>query len=71
MPKEHGYNLYDLYGVMPEHRQLASSAKESAWQGITRFKKGFGGREVNYVGAWDWVYAKMWHTIYKQIKKFL
>jgi lipid II:glycine glycyltransferase (peptidoglycan interpeptide bridge formation enzyme) len=66
-----GYYLYDLYGVLPTQRSLDSQAKESAWQGITRFKKGFGGKEINYVGTWDWVYAKMWYILYRQIKKFL
>jgi len=28
------------------------------WAGITRFKKGFGGRMVRYLGTWDLVLNK-------------
>ena len=37
--KATGYTRYDLWGLPNE--------------GITYFKQGWGGREVNYVGAWD------------------
>jgi lipid II:glycine glycyltransferase (peptidoglycan interpeptide bridge formation enzyme) len=36
-----GFTEYDLWGLPHD--------------GIARFKKGFGGREVRYVGAWDLV----------------
>ncbi len=39
--KAAGYQLYDLWGLPNE--------------GITYFKAGWGGREVQYVGAWDLV----------------
>lgn len=39
--KAAGYTRYDLWGLPNE--------------GITYFKQGWGGREVNYVGAWDLV----------------
>ena len=39
--KAAGYELYDLWGLPNE--------------GITYFKAGWGGREVQYVGAWDLV----------------
>ncbi len=38
---------------------------ENDWGGITRFKKGFGGEEVNYVGAYDLVFDKFWYGLYK------
>jgi lipid II:glycine glycyltransferase (peptidoglycan interpeptide bridge formation enzyme) len=39
--KAAGYRLYDLWGLPNE--------------GITYFKAGWGGRQVDYVGAWDLV----------------
>lgn len=69
--KKYGYNKYDLYGVKPIQRQLQANDREIKWQGITRFKKGFGGQEINYVGAWDWTYDKMWYAFYKLAKRFI
>jgi lipid II:glycine glycyltransferase (peptidoglycan interpeptide bridge formation enzyme) len=39
--RESGYTEYDLWGLPRE--------------GIEQFKSGFGGREIDYVGAWDLV----------------
>ncbi len=69
--KEASYGLFDFYGIAPGNRKINKSDKESCWSGITRFKKGFGGREVNYVGAWDWVYNKTWYELYKLGRKIL
>ncbi len=45
--KKRGMNVYNFWGIAPEN-----SAKHP-WRGITLFKKGFGGREVNYIHAHD------------------
>ncbi|MBA3959016.1 MAG: peptidoglycan bridge formation glycyltransferase FemA/FemB family protein [Chloroflexi bacterium] len=37
--REWGFREYDLWGLPRE--------------GIARFKSGFGGREIRYIGAWD------------------
>ncbi len=67
--KQYGYRFYDLNGIVSDKRKLNKGEKESHWQGITRFKKGFGGKEVNYVGAWDWVYDQTWYFLYNNWKK--
>jgi len=36
---------------------VAADAPTQALQGVHRFKDGFGGRTVRYVGAYDYVYA--------------
>jgi len=66
-----GCQSYDLWGVKPDNRHLSQSSKEDKWAGITRFKKGFGGQEVNYIGAWDFVYDQKLYWIYKLGRKFL
>ncbi len=45
--KKRGMKVYNFWGIAPEN-----SAKHP-WRGITLFKKGFGGREINYIHAHD------------------
>jgi lipid II:glycine glycyltransferase (peptidoglycan interpeptide bridge formation enzyme) len=55
-----GRNLghYDFWGI---------DAKR--WPGVTRFKLGFGGREVEYPGSFDLPISKIWYLIYKIMRK--
>lgn len=52
--KERGYKKYDFWGI-----------DEKKWPGVTRFKKGFGGREIEYVGSYDCVLEPFWYKLYK------
>lgn len=45
--KRRGMKLYNFWGIAPE------GAHDHPWQGITVFKKGFGGREVRYLHSQD------------------
>lgn len=54
-----GYKYYDFWGI-----------DEVRWPGVTRFKKGFGGFEVDYAGSWDLPINKIWFFFYKILKKF-
>jgi peptidoglycan pentaglycine glycine transferase (the first glycine) len=58
--KQRGNTTYDFGGIAPKDET------RHAWAGITRFKKGFGGIEVIYPGAYDLVYSPIWYTMYKQ-----
>ena len=58
LAKARGLANYDLHGV-----------DEKKWPGVTRFKKGFGGREVNHPGAFDLVFNPGWYNIYKMARK--
>lgn len=58
--KKRGCIEYDLWGI-----------DEEKWPGVTRFKKGFGGREVYYPGGYDLVFQPIWYTIYKIARKIL
>ena len=53
-----GLKHYDFWGI-----------DEKKWPGITRFKKGFGGKEVEYLGTWNYVFKPLWYHIYKLMKK--
>jgi len=44
---------------------------EKKWPGLTRFKKGFNGKEVNYPGAYDLVFQPAWYRAYKIARKIL
>jgi len=45
--RKRGINLYNFYGIAPDDKP------NHPWRGITLFKKGFGGREINYIHAHD------------------
>jgi lipid II:glycine glycyltransferase (peptidoglycan interpeptide bridge formation enzyme) len=63
--KSRGMRVYDFYGIAPSNRP---SPKENSWQGITRFKNGFGGIEKNYVGTWDLPTQKFWYSLYSVVR---
>lgn len=54
--------LYDFWGIKPTNRV---TKKARSWAGITRFKQGFGGREVNYVGTFDLKLKPFWYSLYR------
>jgi lipid II:glycine glycyltransferase (peptidoglycan interpeptide bridge formation enzyme) len=56
--KKLGYKFYDFWGI-----------DEKKWPGVTRFKKGFGGFEINYPGTFDLPINKFWYKIYNLTKK--
>ena len=58
LAKANGLQYYDFHGI-----------DEARWPGVTRFKKGFGGLEVNYPGTFDLVYDPGWYNIYKMVRK--
>lgn len=49
--KEEGAEYYDLYGANP--RLCSNVYYKPSWEGITRFKRGWGGRNVDLMGTWD------------------
>jgi lipid II:glycine glycyltransferase (peptidoglycan interpeptide bridge formation enzyme) len=58
--KRRGCVEYDFWGI-----------DENRWPGVTRFKKGFGGKEIKYPGAYDLVFQPLWYGIYKITRKVL
>lgn len=58
--KKRGCTEYDFWGI-----------DEIKWPGVTRFKKGFGGLEVEYPGAYDLIFQPLWYKIYKIARKIL
>ncbi|MFH1207480.1 MAG: peptidoglycan bridge formation glycyltransferase FemA/FemB family protein [Patescibacteria group bacterium] len=63
--KKRGYKKYDFGGVTLAHDNDAPHP----WDGITRFKQGFGGYGAAYLGAFDLILDPVWYTIYKMAQK--
>ncbi len=63
--KRRGCNLYNFWGVSPEGK------KNHPWAGLSLFKKGFGGREKEYVKTQDYPLSiKYWLTyIIEEIRR--
>ena len=57
--KNFAMQTYDFWGI---------SEQNKAWAGITRFKKGFGGRIITFMGAWDYVLNKRWYNLFRVLK---
>ncbi len=57
--KKSGYKWYDWYGLSPVENDTNHS-----WYGFTVFKKKFGGKQMNYIGAYDFVYNKKLYEEY-------
>ncbi len=49
-----GCSKYDFWGI-----------DQKKWPGVTRFKKGFGGKETVYSGAYDLAFNLCWYKLYK------
>lgn len=62
--KKAGAEIYDFAGIAPK-----SAKTTHPWAGISRFKRGFGGQEIAYIGAYDLVYDKWWYGLYRLAKK--
>uniref|UniRef100_A0A7C4M2I0 Peptidoglycan bridge formation glycyltransferase FemA/FemB family protein n=1 Tax=candidate division CPR3 bacterium TaxID=2268181 RepID=A0A7C4M2I0_UNCC3 len=60
--KKEGFKYYDFWGIAPD------DSPGHPWAGVTRFKKGFGGEQMDYPGTYDLVISKYWYFIYKVVR---
>ncbi len=72
--REQGCRAYDLWGVPDEEEETLeagfSTRRDGLW-GVYRFKRGFGGRLVRTLGAWDLVYAPLRYRLYRMAVQWL
>lgn len=62
--KRSGYKIYDFMGIAP------SNAKKShPWQGVTAFKRKFGGHSLSYAPPLEHSFRPLLHFCYKIYKK--
>jgi len=60
--KKGDYRYYDFWGIAPD------DSPKHPWAGVTRFKKGFGGEQVDLPGTYDVVISKKWYATYKILR---
>jgi len=70
--RERGCLTYDLWGVPdevgkePERYERTVTNRQGGLWGVYRFKQGFGGQMVRYVGAYDYVYRPALAWLYSK-----
>ncbi len=76
--QEQGCRYYDLWGIPDalgravltadpsERAVLEAEARHDPLIGVYRFKRGFGGRIVRYLPAYDWVYLAPLYALWKK-----
>ncbi|MBI2050943.1 MAG: peptidoglycan bridge formation glycyltransferase FemA/FemB family protein [Parcubacteria group bacterium] len=66
--KKQGIRHYDLWGINPADE--SHRAYKKSWQGISRFKEGFGGAAACYPNSFDVIYNSWLYTMYTFLRKF-
>lgn len=59
--KKRGCTSYDWHGIVLD--------KKHPWAGISRFKQGFPGKEVNYPGSYDIIFSPILYQAYRFAQK--
>lgn len=61
--KEKGYKHYDFFGVAPDEDP------SHPWAGVTRFKRQFGGEQIDILGSYDLVFNPVKYHLFKMAEK--
>jgi len=68
--KDCGCLTYDLWGIPDEEEAVLEreflKRSDGLW-GVYRFKRGFGGQVVHYLGAYDYVYSPLLYRLYNKL----
>lgn len=65
--QKQGFKYYDWWGVNPGNAKHPTYKK--SWEGITRFKSGFGGEFVSNPPSFDLIYRPAWYRLYKILSR--
>lgn len=76
--KEKGCSFYDLWGIPDEDEKILEQdfmRREDGLWGVYRFKRGFGGKIMRSIGAWDYIYSssrfKLFNYIMEKRKRLI
>ncbi|MDO4611871.1 MAG: peptidoglycan bridge formation glycyltransferase FemA/FemB family protein [Candidatus Saccharibacteria bacterium] len=61
--KKSGAKIFDFWGI------TTSEDKSHPWYGFTKFKKSFGGNQVDYSGTWDLPLKPARYKLYQVLRK--
>jgi peptidoglycan pentaglycine glycine transferase (the first glycine) len=68
--RERGCLTYDMWGIPDEEEEVLEAGflkrSDGLW-GVYRFKRGFGGQVVHYLGAYDYVYSPLLYWLYNRV----
>lgn len=64
--KQAGCRFYDFYGSNPVSKD--SIDFKDSWEGITRFKLGWGGSRVEFVGTWEKPLMPMMYRLMRMVR---
>lgn len=62
--KNHGDEIFDFWGI------TTSENPSHPWYGFTKYKKSFGGSQVNYSGTWDLPLNSLRYRLYLILRSF-
>lgn len=62
--KAKGFKVYDLFGIAP-----LGAEEGHSWEGVTRFKRQFGGVEVEYGRPQEFGFKRFWYWVYRVWKR--
>jgi len=66
--KQQGCTRYDLWGIPdadPATLEAEFNNRSDGLWGVYRFKRGFGGKYTQTIGAFDYVYTPLLYKLYK------
>ena len=61
--KQKRFEIYDFFGIAPD------DDPKHAWAGVTRFKRQFGGRQVDILGSYDLPFSPIRYKLFKIAEK--
>lgn len=62
--RDHGLTSFDLYGIAPNDK-----SEHQAWAGFTKFKRTFGGADMDFCGTWELPLNKPAYYLYRAYQK--
>jgi len=62
--KKHGAKVFDMWGSLPSNYN-----RSAPWSGFTRFKEGYGGEFVEFLGSYDMIINRYIYYLYNIVYK--